>query len=154
MINAHREGRLPTLVTCTTTPALLDGIIRTLTPLAVEGVPSSAALFTRHRGNLREALRELYDVYAAAPDPWPCRKVNTTSAPEKAGGQPRLGEASPTYDVGSISPPFTSLKPSRPHRGTPPGNRRPARTRGTRSGCRRNGCGWRSASVLRPGRTS
>jgi hypothetical protein len=64
VITAHRRGRLPTLVECATTADLLDRIVRRLAP---EGTahPSPAALFARHRGNIRDALRELYDVHAA-----------------------------------------------------------------------------------------
>ncbi len=62
VITSHRPGLLPTLYECRTDPELLAGIVRDLlgrdTP--VEEV------FARHGGNLREALRELYDRYAAA----------------------------------------------------------------------------------------
>ena len=68
IITAHGSGRLPTLVVCATNAALLDRIIRRLTPDVLAAAPPAADLFTRHRGNLRNALRELYDVYAAAPD--------------------------------------------------------------------------------------
>ncbi len=63
VITTHRAGRLPTLHRCATSPALLRGLVAalgvTLTPEAAE------SLHARHRGNLREALRELYDEYAA-----------------------------------------------------------------------------------------
>jgi hypothetical protein len=66
LITSHRRGWLPTLIECTTSPELLAGIVRRLAP-EPSGVrtPTAADLFARHRGNLREALRELYDVYAA-----------------------------------------------------------------------------------------
>jgi energy-coupling factor transporter ATP-binding protein EcfA2 len=67
IITTHQPGRLPTLVACTTSPALLDRIIRRLAPDGLAAAPPAAELFARHRGNLRNALRELYDVYAAAP---------------------------------------------------------------------------------------
>jgi hypothetical protein len=68
IITAHRSGRLATLVACATSVSLLDGIMRRLAPDGLTTAPPAAELFARHRGNLRDALRELYDVYAAAPD--------------------------------------------------------------------------------------
>jgi hypothetical protein len=56
-----REGRLPLLIECTTSADLLEGIVRRLSPAPAAGAPSSADLFRRHQGNLRDALRELYD---------------------------------------------------------------------------------------------
>lgn len=66
VITAHRPGRLPTLVECATSPALLMEIVTALLG------PGEAArwrdrvesLGRKHRGNLREALRELYDIHA------------------------------------------------------------------------------------------
>jgi hypothetical protein len=66
IITSHRRGRLATLVACAA--GLLDRIIRRLAPDAFAAAPPAAELFARHHGNLRDALRELYDVYAAAPD--------------------------------------------------------------------------------------
>jgi hypothetical protein len=66
VITSHRRGMLPTLVECSTTPALLDEIITEI--LGEESNilrPLTPTLFTKHRGNLRAALRELYDLYAA-----------------------------------------------------------------------------------------
>jgi hypothetical protein len=79
IITTHRRGRLATLIACTTSADLLGGIIRRLTPAAVPGEPSAAELFARHRGNVREALRELYDVYAALS---PARDERTRSVRE------------------------------------------------------------------------
>lgn len=64
LITSHRDGRLPTLIACTTSVDLLQGIIERLVPRPVAGTPSAAELFARHGGNLRSALRDLYDVYA------------------------------------------------------------------------------------------
>lgn len=58
----HRAGRLPVLHRCSTTPVLLRELVRSL---GVELAPAEAtALHRRHRGNIREALRELYDHHA------------------------------------------------------------------------------------------
>lgn len=66
VITRHRPGGLPTLLECRTTPRLLEGIVTELlgdeTPLAALRLPE---LYRRHDGNLREALRELYDRFAA-----------------------------------------------------------------------------------------
>lgn len=61
LITSHRPGLLPTLITCETTPELLEDIVRDLLGREVEGANE---LFTRHDGNLRAALREMYDVWA------------------------------------------------------------------------------------------
>ena len=63
----HRPGRLPTLIETSTTPELLETLVgEILGGGAVEIGPLMPALFERHRGNLRDALRELYDRFAAA----------------------------------------------------------------------------------------
>ena len=60
IVTSHRAGLLPTLVECATTPELLDEVIG---ELANGSAPDVAVheLFARHRGNLRDAIRELYD---------------------------------------------------------------------------------------------
>jgi len=66
VITSHRSGMLPTLIECTTDPALLSDIIRAL--LGTESMDftrMTSDLHQRHNGNLRQALRELYDLYAA-----------------------------------------------------------------------------------------
>lgn len=58
----HRAGRLPTLLETRTTPELLESIVRRLLAEPVTPLPFSIPeLFLRHDGNLRDALRELYD---------------------------------------------------------------------------------------------
>lgn len=57
----HARGWLPTLATLTTSPALLAELVRELTGETM----SCEALYHQHRGNLRAALRELYDRAAA-----------------------------------------------------------------------------------------
>lgn len=61
----HRPGRLPTLVTCRTSPQLLQELVCELAPDLVDHLaPLLPALHERHRGNLRECLLELYDTAA------------------------------------------------------------------------------------------
>ena len=63
IITCHREGMLPPLIKTTTSPALLRDIVDTLWP----GYDADVGdLFRRHSGNLRSALRELYDACAVA----------------------------------------------------------------------------------------
>lgn len=65
LITTHRPGRLPTLWHCRATPDVLDELIRGLDPEATVPREFTDRLFDRHRGNLREALREMYDRRAA-----------------------------------------------------------------------------------------
>jgi hypothetical protein len=59
----HRAGRMPVVHRCATSPELLRGLADSL---GASLAPADAvALHARHRGNIREALRELYDVAAA-----------------------------------------------------------------------------------------
>jgi hypothetical protein len=67
IITQHRPGRLPTLVECRTSALLLAGIVEELLPGAPELLRRQLPdLYRRHRGNLRDALREMYDRYAEA----------------------------------------------------------------------------------------
>jgi hypothetical protein len=72
LITSHRPGLLPTLIACTTTPHLLEQIVSRLLA-AARATPSDTQppaprdLFLKHGGNVRDALRELYDWYAALP---------------------------------------------------------------------------------------
>jgi len=66
VVTAHRPGLLPTLHQCATDPELLAGIVcGLLGEEEARAAPCPRELFARHRGNLRTALRELYDVWAA-----------------------------------------------------------------------------------------
>jgi hypothetical protein len=65
LITSHRPGLLPTLVECGTTPQLLAGIVADLLAASPEVHRAEASrLHHKHRGNLREALRELYDLWS------------------------------------------------------------------------------------------
>ena len=59
IVTTHSPGRLTTVVECSTTPALLGEIIGQLVGLDYPVDVNS--LYSRHRGNIRDALRELYD---------------------------------------------------------------------------------------------
>lgn len=61
IISSHQPGLLPTLVDCQTSPALLRELIHRLDPCCNV---DATALYSRHNGNLRNAFRELYDLYA------------------------------------------------------------------------------------------
>ena len=68
VITAHRPGWLPTLLECRTTPELFEQIVseliggdlRDFTPATLR------ELFVAHRGNIRAALRGLYDLVGGA----------------------------------------------------------------------------------------
>lgn len=65
VVTAHRPGLLPTLHTCATHPGLLASIAGNLMGRR-DAMPEEDLrdLFCKHRGNLRDALRELYDRWA------------------------------------------------------------------------------------------
>ncbi len=66
LVTQHRPGRLPTLLETRTSRELLDGLVgEILGDRAGDVRGLTAPLFEKHAGNLREALRELYDHYAA-----------------------------------------------------------------------------------------
>ena len=65
IVTSHRPGLLPTLLKCSTTPALLREVVADLAPQAPAIPPALLdALHARYKGNLRACLRELYDLYA------------------------------------------------------------------------------------------
>ena len=65
IVTAHRAGLLPTLMNCSTSPELFRRIVSDLLPGQAVTNTALDELFTQHNGNLREALRELYDLFAA-----------------------------------------------------------------------------------------
>ena len=66
VVTSHRAGLLPTLIECSVSPALLRGIVSELLGDDAAGLSGQMQeLFERHRGNLRDCLRALYDLYAA-----------------------------------------------------------------------------------------
>ncbi|HZE98456.1 MAG TPA: hypothetical protein VE981_15595 [Planctomycetota bacterium] len=67
LITVHRPGRLPTLLETRTSPELLACLVEEILGSRGKDLrPGIPALYEKHRGNLREALRELYEDYAAA----------------------------------------------------------------------------------------
>jgi len=65
VITSHRAGLLPTLIDCQTTPDLLEDIVTQLVSKpSVQLQETTRLLYSQHHGNLRDALRELYDLYA------------------------------------------------------------------------------------------
>jgi hypothetical protein len=66
IITSHHAGMLPTLLECRTSPQLLSDIVKQIlgTEAAQLGIDCEA-LWQRHQGDVRLALRELYDCYAA-----------------------------------------------------------------------------------------
>ena len=65
LVATHRRGLLPVLHRCRPGPALLGELMAELDSGCRCALPSPAVLFARHGGNLRLALRELYDLHAA-----------------------------------------------------------------------------------------
>ena len=61
LITVHQPGRLPTLLETQTSPELLAGLVDQILGAGSAARPLASALFAKHRGNLREALRDLYD---------------------------------------------------------------------------------------------
>ena len=67
IISTHSAGRLQTLIECRTTPALLEEILDEILSNKGSIVRDEVGdLFHKHRGNLREVLREFYDRCAAS----------------------------------------------------------------------------------------
>ncbi|MEA2604777.1 MAG: hypothetical protein QOF89_5769 [Acidobacteriota bacterium] len=75
VITSHRPGLLPTLLECRTTPELLAGIVAELAgPEESQHLPAAGELLARHGGNVRDALRELYDLCADLTSPAVARR--------------------------------------------------------------------------------
>lgn len=65
LVTVHRPGRLPTLIENSTSETLLLSLLRQLvSPVGPELEQRALALFARHRGNMRETFRSLYDMTA------------------------------------------------------------------------------------------
>ena|SRR2546425_6126551 len=68
IITSHRAGWLPTLVECRTTPQLFEQIVRDLIGNELNGFAPETLreTFVAHGGNIRAALRALYDSLATS----------------------------------------------------------------------------------------
>ena len=64
IVTTHSRGRLSTLLETTTSPQLLHEILGDLLGCHAVSPAAAAALHARHGGNIRDALRELYDQFA------------------------------------------------------------------------------------------
>jgi len=64
IVTSHRRGLLARLVECATSAELLEELVRELIGPEAAAGEEIPRLYERHKGNLREALRELYDRYA------------------------------------------------------------------------------------------
>ena len=69
LVAAHREGYLPTVWRCETSPELLATLLDELGLAGSVPGEQARALYAAHRGNLREVFSALYDLYAGLPDP-------------------------------------------------------------------------------------
>lgn len=65
IITKHRPGRLPTFMECQTNRHLFRELVHSLHPPTTLDADSLDQLFEKHRGNLRDAIRELYDLAAS-----------------------------------------------------------------------------------------
>jgi hypothetical protein len=80
VITSHRPGLLPTLHECRTTPGLLAGIVEDLAGVdEAQRLPEAGELLARHGGNVRDALRELYDLCAGLTSSSAARMVTGNS---------------------------------------------------------------------------
>ena len=93
IITSHRSGLMPTLLECRTDVRLLASILSELLNEPVERHEHAAGeLFRKHHGNLRDALRELYDDWAErATDPAECRLPAADRFHDRTAACPRGG---------------------------------------------------------------
>jgi GTPase SAR1 family protein len=65
IVTLHQPMHLPTLIQCSANPELLQNILRQLIGDSAEKMrETSRSLFLKHNGNLRDVLREFYDIWA------------------------------------------------------------------------------------------
>jgi hypothetical protein len=62
VVTSHRDGLLPAVFRCETSPELLAELIDELAPERPPDFPSARSLYQRHDGDLRQALFEAYDI--------------------------------------------------------------------------------------------
>lgn len=93
IITSHRHGLLPTVLECRTDAGLLASIVSELLGEPAERLQATAdELFLKYHGNLRDALRDLYDRWAERstdPEEYPLldadRSLDKTEACPHAG---------------------------------------------------------------------
>lgn len=64
VVTTHRPGRYPTLIECQTTRDLFRELVHSLHEPTTLTSEMLERLFEKHHGNLRDAIRELYDLAA------------------------------------------------------------------------------------------
>lgn len=92
VVTCHRALGLPVLARCTTSPALLTAVVAALPSHGGRITPADiAAAFARRRGNIREALFDLYDRFEERvrepADTAAVAEVTTARVVAKAGGK-------------------------------------------------------------------
>lgn len=65
VVTTHRPGRFPTLIECQTTRELFRELVGSLHEPTTQASETLERLFEKHHGNLRDAIRELYDLAAS-----------------------------------------------------------------------------------------
>ncbi len=65
IVTSHRKGRLPTIFCCSTSARLFTDIVATLVPQHQYASRYLEDLYDSHQGNIRTALRALYDDQAS-----------------------------------------------------------------------------------------
>jgi len=73
IVTVHRVSRLPILVECETSAGLLTELVHELSEEELSHARATD-LYTRHFGNIRDCLRELYDEWATRASQLPERK--------------------------------------------------------------------------------
>lgn len=84
IVTVHRRGRLPTVIECRTDHQLFFDVVGDLSGPDWLPRQTLACLYEKHRGNLREALRDLYDLAAEGPP-------RRSAAMRDAAGGPAMG---------------------------------------------------------------
>ncbi len=76
LITSHRQGLLPTLIKCETSVSLLADLVTELTSTPDAAQQKELELiFKKHRGDIRQSIRELYD--RCSNGAWPASSSET-----------------------------------------------------------------------------
>lgn len=81
IVTTHHPSRLPQLWQCETNPELLNNLIHQLLnrTASITSASEIRRLYKSHDGNLREALRELYDIASRQSDTLTCIRQQAAS---------------------------------------------------------------------------